>query len=338
MRVVRIHKHGGVDNLKIDNLETPKPAPNEVLVKIKYAALNHLDIFVREGFPGIPLPLVLGSDGAGEIVEVGSEVENYTTGDEIINVPFRIPLDDPLVKRNQENLSSKYTIPGEHSNGCQAEYVSIPQEFILHKPKNISWEEAAAFPLASLTAYHMLIAKVNLQKGQWVLIYGASSGVGSAAIQIAKAISANVITTVGSKEKAEMAKKLGADYTINYNEEPIGKTAKEISGGIDIVFEHTGEKTWRDSLRCLKIGGKVVTCGATTGPFVNIDLRALFIKQQQIIGSTMGTMQDMKKVCELVAQKKLKPVVGKIFDFEDIKLAHEWLESGKQFGKVLLRF
>lgn len=338
MKAIRIHRHGGNGVLKIDILEKPKPDHRDILVKIKYAALNHLDIFVREGFPAIPLPLILGSDAAGEVIEVGADVKNIKQGDEVINIPFRIPSGDPLIKENNENLSLNYSIPGEHSDGMQAEYVTIPQEFIMAKPQNISWQEAASFPLASLTAYHMLVRKVNLQKGQWVLIYGASGGVGSAAIQIAKAIGAYVITTVGSDEKAEMAKKQGADYVINYKENAIGKTAKEISGGIDIVFEHSGEQTWKDSLRCLNIGGKIVTCGATTGPFVNIDLRALFIKQQQIIGSTMGTLQDMKNVLKLVEQEKLKPVVGKIFDFEDVRSAHKWLESGKQFGKIVLKF
>ncbi len=338
MKAIRIHGHGGSEVLKVDKLEIPKPGSTEILVKIKYAALNHLDIFVREGFPGIPLPLIMGSDAAGVVVETGTDVKKFKTGDDVINIPFRVPMDDPLIKKNSENLSKNYSLPGEHSDGMQVEYVTILQDFVMAKPQNINWQEAASFSLASLTAYHMLVRKVNLQAGQWVLIYGASSGVGSAAIQIAKSFGAQVITTVGSKEKAQMAKKLGADYVINYTEKKIGKTAKEISGGIDIVFEHTGEQTWNDSLRCLKTGGKIVTCGATTGPFVKIDLRSLFIKQQQIIGSTMGTLQDMKEVHQLVENGKLKPVIDKVFDFEDTRSAHEWLESGKQFGKVLLRF
>jgi NADPH:quinone reductase-like Zn-dependent oxidoreductase len=338
MQAVRIHQHGESDVLKIDTLDIPKLGKGEVLVKIKYAALNHLDIFVRKGFPGIPLPLILGSDAAGEVVEVGADVKKCKSGDEVINIPFRIPIDDPLIKKNNENLSANYAIPGEHSDGMQAQYVTIPQDFIMHKPKNITWQEAASFSLASLTAYHMLIRKVNLQKGQWVLIYGASSGVGSAAIQIAKAIGANVITTVGSEEKAQMAKNLGADHIINYKEEQIGRTAKKVSGGIDIVFEHTGKQTWNDSLRCLKIGGKIVTCGATTGPFVTIDLRSIFIKQQQIIGSTMGTFQDMKEVLKMVSEEKIKPVIGKVFNFNESHSAHNWLEEGKHFGKVLLKF
>lgn len=339
MRAIRIHKHGDSEVLSIDEIDIPKPSANEILVKIKTAALNHLDLFVRNGIPGVPLPIIMGSDAAGEIVEIGKTVTSFKKGDAVINVPFRINPDDPLIKSNNENLSKNYQIPGEHVDGVQAEYVIMPEEFALPKPANLNWPEAASLPLVSLTAYHMLCRKVKVKKGDWVLVYGASSGVGSVAIQIAKALGAKVITTAGSEEKVSLAKDLGADYVINYKNEPIGKTAREISnGGVDIVFEHTGEQTWKDSLKCLKIGGKIVTCGATTGYNVHIDLRALFIKQQQIIGSTMGTLKDMVEVTKLVNNGKLKPIVGKVFNFKEVRAAHEWLEEGQQFGKVVLQF
>jgi len=339
MKAIRIHKHGKSDVLTVDDLGIPKPQAREVLIKIKSAALNHLDLFVRNGIPGISLPLIMGSDAAGEVVETGENVSWFRKGDQVINVPFRVNPDDPLIKSNNENLSKNYKIPGEHINGVQAEYICIPDIYALHKPSNISWQEAAAFPLVSLTAYHMLCRKVTINKGDWILVYGASSGVGSAAIQIAKSLGANVITTVSSKEKAKMAKSIGADHVINYEKQGVGKTAKDISnGGVDVVIEHTGEVTWKDSLRSLKIGGKIVTCGATTGPNAALDLRALFIKQQQIIGSTMGTFKDMIEVIGLVNAGKLKPVVGKTFHYKEVNLAHEWLESGKQFGKVVLEF
>jgi NADPH:quinone reductase-like Zn-dependent oxidoreductase len=221
-----------------------------------------------------------------------------------------------------------------------AEYMAVKARYVFPKPTNLNWEETAAFPLAALTAFHMLIDKAALTSGQWVLVYGASSGVGSAAIQIAKTMNAKVITTVGSKEKFVLAQQLGADHIINYREQPIGKTVREITKGqgVDIVFEHTGQKTWNDSLRALKYGGKIVTCGATTGPLVKIDLRPLFIKHQQIIGSTMGTLQNMSAVLELINNEKLKPVVDKIYPIEEIKLAHQRLETGDQFGKIVMRF
>ena len=339
MKAIRIHQHGGTDVLQIDNLEEPVPGPHEVLVKIKTGALNHLDIFVRKGIPGIRLPLIMGSDGAGIIEECGGAVHNFKAGDKIINMPFRISADDPAFIENRENLSPNYQITGEHCDGLQAEYVAIPEIFVFKKPEHISWEAAAAFPLVSLTAYHMLVQKVNLQPGQWLLVHGASSGVGSAAIQIAKILGARIIASTSSSEKCEMAKKLGADFVINYTREPIGKTAKEISdGGVNVVFDHTGEKTWKESLRALKTGGKLVTCGATSGPLVQIDLRALFIKQQQLIGSTMGTRQDMLAVAKMVESGKLKPVISRVFDFSEVREAHHFLEDGKQFGKVILKF
>jgi len=339
MKAIRIHKHGKSDVLTIDDLPVPKPQAGEVLIKVKTAALNHLDLFVRNGIPGVPLPLILGSDAAGVVVETGDNVTWLKKGDEVVQVPFRIKPDDPLLKSNNENLSENYLIPGEHVNGVQAEYICIPDIYAFHKPFNISWQEAAAFPLVSLTAYHMLCSKITINKGDWILVYGASSGVGSAAVQIAKAIGANVITTVSSTEKAKKAKEIGADHIINYEKQSIGKTAKEISGGgVDVVIDHTGADTWKESLRSLKMGGKIVTCGATTGPNVMIDLRVLFRKQQQIIGSSMGSLKDMIEVIGLVNAGKLKPICGKAFHFKEVSLAHEWLASGKNFGKVVLDF
>jgi NADPH:quinone reductase-like Zn-dependent oxidoreductase len=339
MKAVRIHKHGTSDVLRVDDIAIPKPQTGEVLIKIKAAALNHLDIFVRKGIPGVALPLIMGSDAAGEVVETGENVTWLKKGDEVIHVPFRINPDDPLLKTNNENLSKDYKIPGEHVNGVQAEYVCIPDIYALHKPMNTSWAEAAAFPLVALTAYHMLCRKVTINKGDWILVYGASSGVGSAAIQIAKSLGANVITTVSSPAKAKLAKSLGADRVLNYEKQSVGKAAKEISGGgVDFVFEHTGELTWKESLRSLKTGGKIITCGATTGYNAMIDLRILFNRQQQIIGSTMGTFKDMIEVIGLVNSGKVKPVIGKTFHFKDVNLAHDYLESGQNLGKVVLNF
>lgn len=339
MKAIRIHQHGGSDVLRTDTIDQPELRNGYVKIKVKSAALNHLDIFVREGIPGLSLPLIMGSDAAGEIVECAADVTSFHPGDQVIVIPFRINPDDPLFLHNKENLSGNYQIRGEHCDGVQAEYVSVGQEFVMKKPENINWHQAAAFPLVSLTAYHMLVAKVNLQAGQWILIHGASSGVGSAAIQIAKSLGANVIASTSTQEKAALAEKLGADYVINHQEVPTGKTAKEFSnGGVDVVFEHTGEKTWKESLRALRTGGKIVTCGATTGPHIRVDLRAVFSRQQQIIGSTMGTRRDMLAVNQLVKDAKLIPVVSKIFDFREVKQAHDWLESGRQFGKVLLNF
>ena len=338
MKAVRIHTHGGPNVLNIDEIPAPLPGPGEVLLRMKAAALNHLDIFVRNGIPGVPLPLIMGSDGAGIVEAVGAHVQNANVADEVIHVPMRFPNNDPYRKKNLENLSPDFKIPGEHLDGVQCQYIVVEERYLLPKPHSLSWHEAAALPLASLTAYHMLARKAHLQKDDWVLIYGASSGVGGAAIQIAKTVGARVITTAGSEEKMQLARSFGADHIINYKQQSPGKAVREITEGrgVDIVVEHTGAATWRDSLRALKTGGKLVTCGATTGPLVQIDLRALFIKQQQLIGSTMGSIRDLKEVCLLADAGNLRPHIGHVFAMDEIAEAHQALESGRYMGKLIL--
>ena len=343
MKAIRIHQHGGLEQLRIDEVEKPKLAPDEVLIKVKSAALNHLDLWVREGIPGVPLPMTMGSDAAGIVAEVGELAGrdfDFSPGDEVITVPIRSCGHCAACLRGEENLCPQFHIPGESVPGVQAEYISVPAKYVLPKPQKLNWHEAAALPLAAMTAYHMLARKVGLKYNDWILIYGASSGVGSAAIQMAKALGARVITTAGSEEKARLAKSLGADHVIDYKTENVGRTARQITGGrgVDVVFEHTGAQTWADSLRALRVGGKLVTCGATTGPIVKIDIRALFIKHQQLIGSTMGTRRDVMEILTMVERGDLKPIVSKTFPFTRVAEAHRFLAEGKQFGKVVLTF
>ena len=343
MKAVRVHQHGSVDVLKIDTLPKPQPAEDEVLVRIKSTALNHLDLWVREGLPGVTLPIIMGSDAAGVVEEVGAlaaERFSWKPDDEVVLAPIRSCGHCPLCVSGKENLCADFRIPGEGRDGVQAEYVALPARFLLPKPPELNWAEAAAFPLAAMTAYHMLVQKAALTHRDWVLIFGASSGVGSAAIQIAKAIGARVITTAGSKEKGDLAEKIGADFVIRYKEEKIGKRVREITNGrgADIVVEHTGAQTWPESLRALRTGGKLVTCGATTGPIVKIDIRALFIKHQQLIGSTMGTMQDLYDILSLIKRGLFKPVIDKEFLVDEIKEAHLRLAQGRHFGKIVVRF
>lgn len=343
MSAVRIHEHGSRNKLRIDSLPVPEIQAGEILIKVKTAALNHLDIWVRKGIPGVPLPLIMGSDAAGLIEKIGSEAArafSFSEGDEVLAVPIRSCGHCDFCLRGQDNLCRDFHIPGESIQGTQAEFIAVPAKYVLAKPKNLSWPEAAALPLAAMTAYHMLVSKARLTSGEWILIYGASSGIGSLAIQIAKALGANIITTAGNTDKMALARNLGADHVINYKEQSIGKTVREITAGkgVEVVFEHTGAQTWNESLRALSKGGRIVTCGATTGPVVKIDLRALFIKHQQIIGSTMGTRQDMMEILELVHADKLKPVVDTLFPFNEIKNAHKRLEEGRQFGKIVITF
>lgn len=343
MKAIRIRKHGGPEVLEIFEMKKPVVYPDEVLVRVISTALNHLDLWVRNGIPGVPLPIILGSDGAGIIESIGDQVPdhlNLKKGDEVVIAPIRSCGECESCKKGMENLCPEFAIPGENMNGVQAEYVSVQAKYIIKKPSILSLKEAAAYPLATLTAYHMLVKKAKIRKDDWVLIYGASSGIGSIAIQIAKIYGANIITTVGTDEKGNLAKDLGARHIINYNKESISQFTQKVTKGIgvDIVFEHTGAKTWIDSIRSLKKGGKIVTCGATTGPIVKIDLRALFIKHQQLIGSTMGTMKDLHEISMLIEKGSIKPVIDKVFNLREIQQAHERLEGGQQFGKIVISF
>ncbi len=340
MRAVRIHKHGGPEVLQIDRLPEPALSAGEALVRIKAASLNHLDLWLRNGLRGIPLPLILGSDAAGVVEKIAADTGNphFRPGDEVVLVPYRACLQCAECRSGNENLCAGYQIAGEQIQGYQADYIAVPQEFLLSRPKNISWEAAASFPLAYMTAWHMLHRKVEIQPGHKVLVWGASSGVGSAAIQIAKAAGAWVVTTAGTDEKSAFGIKLGADHVINYRTENVGMRTLELTDGqgVDIVFEHVGLDSWPHSLKALRFGGKIVTCGATTGPVVRIDLRHLFIKRQQIIGSTMGDRKDLIALTRLIEDRKIAPAVSHILPLEGIREAHQILEKGQNLGKVVV--
>jgi NADPH:quinone reductase-like Zn-dependent oxidoreductase len=262
--------------------------------------------------------------------------KKFKKGDEVFLVPFRtnLPYGAP------EEMSQSYSVLGEHLDGTMAEKVAAPSEFVMHKPACLSWEETAAFPLTFLTAYHMLTKKVQISEETKVLIWGANSGVGSAAIQIAKSYGAFVFTTVSSATKAEFAEQLAADVIINYKKERVSEKVLDLTKGegVDYVIEHVGEQSWHQSIRALKRGGTIVTCGATSGAVVRIDLRHLFIKHQKIIGSTMGNRQDLAEICYLIDQKKIKPMISDVFSYKKIQDAHDVLEKGQQKGKIIIRF
>ncbi len=341
MKAIRIHEHGGTEVLKVEEMPIPEIESDEVLIRVEAAALNHLDLWVRRGIPGVPLPIIMGSEAAGEVIRVGERAHNrfgLKVGDHVFNIPIHSCGHCAYCLSGQENLCPEFKIPGESMSGVQAEYITVPAAYVYKRPDNLSWSETAAFPLAGMTAYHMLVQKAQVKPEHTVLVYGASSGVGSSAVQIAKAFGATVITTVGSAEKARQAEQLGADYVIRYDQQAVGKVVKELTNGqgVDVVIEHPGQATWKESLRALKIGGKLVTCGATTGPKVEIDIRALFIKHQQIIGSTMGTRKDIIELVNLIERGKFKPIIASEFMFEEVAKAHEFLEKGQAFGKVVL--
>jgi NADPH:quinone reductase-like Zn-dependent oxidoreductase len=343
MKAIRIHRHGGSSELRIDDIPIPQIKLGEALVEIQSTSLNHLDLWVRNGIPGVqlPLPLVLGSDASGVVKELGEWVKEVKVGDRVLVTPGYGCGECDECSSGRENYCSRYFISGEHGDGVQAEYLAVESRRLVPMPPELSFDEGAAIPLVYVTAWEMLVNKTGVQPWHTVLVWGASSGVGSAAVQIAKLFGARVVTTAGGPEKAAQARQvLNADVVIDYRSRDVVKEVRSLTGGrgADIVVDHVGQATWDQSMRSLARGGKLVFCGATTGPQVSFDMRFVFFKQQSILGSTMGRRGDLLRVIELVKRGKLKGVVDRSFEMEAIREAHEYLESGKQFGKVIVRF
>ncbi|HLM32476.1 MAG TPA: zinc-binding dehydrogenase, partial [Gaiellaceae bacterium] len=288
----------------------------------KAASLNHLDIWLRQGLPSVPKPRILGADGAGVVEALGEGVEGFELGQRVVLNP---------------GLRNGSEIVGEHRDGTHAELIAIPSENVHPIPEELSFEEAAAFPLVYETAYRMLVTRAGLQAGEWVLVWGIGSGVGSAAFLIAKALGARVVVTSSDDGKLERARELGADETVNHESGDVVSAVKEASGGgAHVVVEHVGEATWKTSLQVARTGGRITVCGATSGPNPPANLHRIFWKQLSILGSTMGTAEDFAGVYELVANGRVKPLVDRVFPLEEAAEAHRHLESGRQFGKVVL--
>lgn len=340
MKAVVIYEHGDVEKLTYTDYAEPVICPNDVLVKVNACGINHLDIWVREGMPGvkIPLPHILGCEISGEIIEVGSEVKGLSIGQHVLVAPgINCGRCEYCLSAN-DSLCDEYRIMGYQIDGGYAEYAKVPAENIISISKRLSFTEWAAVPLVFLTAWHMLKACAGLTTGETVLIHAAGSGIGSAAIQIAKLSGAEVITTVGNDEKLEKARKLGADFIINYLKDNFVEKVNEFTNGkgVNVVFEHIGPGTWEKSLSCLRRGGRVVTCGATSGPKVNIDLRFLFVKQLSISGCYMGSRKELLDVLRLIESGRLKPVVDSVFPLKDAAAAQTKMLDRKQFGKIVL--
>lgn len=340
MKAIIFTQHGGPEVLRYTEVAKPQIGHNDVLVRVRACALNHLDIWSRKGMPGvnIPLPHILGNDVAGEIAAVGAGVNRAKVGQKVVLAPGVSCNTCDTCLAGQDNMCRQYKVLGYMLDGGYAEYVAIPEVNVYPMPENLSFVEAAAVPLVFLTAWHMLMTRAALKTAETVLVLGAGSGVGSAAIQIAKLAGAEVITTAGSDAKLEQAEALGADYLINHSNQDIVTEVKRITQrrGVDIVFEHVGDATWEKSLASLKPGGRLVTCGATTGPHVKIDIRRLFVHQWSLLGSYMGTRAELAIVLQLITQGKLHPVVDKVFPLAEAAAAHRYLEEREQFGKVVL--
>jgi NADPH:quinone reductase-like Zn-dependent oxidoreductase len=340
MKAIVFHQHGGPEVLKYTDSPDPMPRANEVLVHVKACALNHLDLWVRRGLPNVPIPLphIPGSDVAGEIAQIGGDVATVRVGQKVVLAPLVSCGKCSACIAGLDNRCRQATNLGYMIDGGCAEFVRAPEVNCLPYPENLKWDEAASIPLVFQTAWHMLLARAELQPGEDVLILGAGSGVGTAAIQIAKFFGARVIATASSDDKIAKAKELGADHLINHKTQKIREEVRRITSkrGVDVVFEHVGIATWDDSLASLAAGGRLVTCGATTGYDAKIDLRFLFSRQLSLLGSYMGTKSELHSVMRLVANGRLKPVVDRVFPLAEAAVAHTYLESSSQFGKVVL--
>ncbi len=339
MYAVQIDRHGGPDVLNYIEVPIPVPGPGQVLLEMKAAALNHLDIWVRRGFPGIPLPIIPGSDGSGVVAEVGSGVSDYKPGDAVILQPVSYCGHCRFCRQERENFCDNFGIFGETRDGTNCEFMTVAEKYLRPKPAWLNFTEAAAFPLVTMTAYTMLIKRANLQTDESVFIWGAGSGVGHMAVQIAKWKGCYVIATAGSKNKLKQAQKLGADLVVDHYAENIIEAVRSGSGrkSIDVIFEHVGQATWDISTKLLAKGGRIVTCGATTGAQAKIDLRHIFYKQQSIIGSTMGDVAGFDEMLDLVNNQQLKPILDRTFPLSEIAAAQACLERGEHFGKIAIK-
>lgn len=338
MKAVRIHQFGGPEVLTYEEIPDPQIRKDQVLVRVKACSLNHLDLWVRKGLPGVKLPHILGSDIAGEIVEVGEYVTGFKVGQRVLIAPMHFCGHCVKCLSGLQNQCREFTVIGNAVDGGNCELFAAPAMNVIPIPDSLDLTQAASVPLVFVTAWHMLVGLAGVRQGQTVLVLGASSGVGIAAIQIAKMFHCRVITTAGSDAKLEKAKALGADFTIDHYKQKISEEVRKITNkeGVDIVVEHVGAATWDESVRSLKSAGTLVTCGATTGPNVSLDLRHLFARQLRLLGSYMGTMGELHEVLSHIFAGRLKPVLDRTFPLSELRAAHEYLEKSQMFGKVIV--
>lgn len=338
MKAVRFHQFGGPEVLKYEDVPDIRPSEDQVLVRVRACALNHLDLWIRKGLPGVKLPHINGSDVAGDVAEVGSYVSNIKRGMRVLLAPMVFCNHCAQCTAGQQSFCREFSVLGYLNDGGNAEYIAVPEVSIIPIPDDLTYEQAASVPLVFVTAWHMLVSRARTKPGDSVLVLGGGSGVGSAAIQICKMLGATVIATAGDERKLEKSHELGADHTINHYKQKIAEEVRRITAktGVDIVFEHVGAATFEDSVRSLRPGGTLVTCGATTGSEAKFDLRVLFSRQLSFLGSYMGSMGDLHEVLKHVFSGKLKPVVDHSFPLKEARAAHERLEKSEQFGKIVL--
>jgi zinc-binding alcohol dehydrogenase/oxidoreductase len=323
MKAVRIHEDGGPEVLRYEEAPDPAPDPGEVLIRLRAASLNRLDVWVRRGLPSVPKPRILGADGAGHVEALGKGVDDLEPGQRVVI--------NPGVEHGD-----RITVLGEHTDGTHAELIAVPAGNVYPLDDGLSFEQAAAFPLVFVTAFRMLVTKAGLAEGEWVLIWG-TGGVSTAALAISHALGARAIVTSSSDAKLERALELGAAATVNHARgDPVALVKELTGGGVDVVVESVGEATWRSSLAAVKPAGRVVVCGATTGPNPPAQLHRIWWKQLTVYGSTMGTKADFEGVYDLIRNGPARPVIDRVLPLSEIRAAHERMEAGEQFGKIVL--
>lgn len=341
MKAVVIRGHGGPEQVAVIDLPAPTPGPGEAVVAVRAAALNHLDIWVRKGRPGMALsmPHTLGSDAAGVVVAVGTGVTRVKEGDEVVLNPGLAPEDSEFVRRGQQSEDPAFSIVGLGRPGTFAEQVAVPARNLFPKPPHLTFEQAAALPLAHVTAWRMLIARARLLPGETVLIHGIGGGVALAGLQIAKLAGAWTVVTSSSADKLERARQLGADAAINYLDTPdiAAEVVRLTSGrGVDVAFDAVGAATWPVNLAAVRKGGRIVHCGITTGADVSANIQAIYWKQLSVLGSTMGSDEDFRLMLSATSISRLVPVVDAIYSLDEAPAAMARMEAGAQFGKLVL--
>jgi NADPH:quinone reductase-like Zn-dependent oxidoreductase len=341
MKALAFHEFGGPDKLKYEDVPDPTIPPNEVLVRVRACALNHLDLFVREGIPALktPLPFWTGCDIAGEVAQVGAEVQDVAVGTRVAVNPNLTCGRCEFCRQGEDSLCVRYGILGEHARGGLAEYVAVRADNVLPLPAAVSFEEAASFVLTNMTAWRMVVTQGQVRPGQDVLIIGVGGGVSSTAVQIARLCGARVIVTSSDDAKLDKARALGAEVGINYKKSPDwARQVFEATGkrGVDVVIENVGAATWKDSIRSLKAGGRLVTCGATSGPVGETLIPLVFWKQVHIIGSTMANRKEFHDVMGQFFAGRLRAIVDEVVPLKDGAAAQQRLADGKQFGKIVL--
>lgn len=342
MKAIQYSSLGSPEVLQYLDVPKPSPRPHEILIRVLATSINHIDIHFRRGLPGVPSPLphIPGSDAVGVVESIGSDVKNHKVGDMIIMDPSASCGKCDFCKKGMINYCPKAAILGRETDGAYAEYFAMPEENAIKVPPGLDPLNIVAAPLVYVTAWSMIVTKANLQKDQTILVMGAGSGVGTAAIQIAKMIGAKVFTTAGSAEKIQKSKSLlGVDEAWNYNEVEIDREVRKVTEkkGVDVVIDHVGGRQWVPLLRATKNGGTIVTCGATDGFDPTEDLRHIFFRQLCVLGSTMGNREEMKTLMKHVFEGKLTPIVDKVFPLREAAKAHQYIEDRKVFGKIVLQ-